>query len=331
MRRHLLEVDEVAERIRRGETLLLAGDESALRQLPRGKWIAGTIPYFMTTEGGMVDRRRIFVEKLPEGFECAGIRRYDEDGIARVYVDLPPDGLGVLIAPNGSRVHLSFAVNAPRYDRFATRPLYGWISGVHLSDLGKAVPRVLDGTTGEALAQHAVVMHVSVPPGKVVELGILNPFEKGSGPAITFPSTGFSATTAEIDGRRLELAEYIRETRLDTCLPLVADYYGARINVSFQRVGDREVWFYAPVFAGVRYHHARPVADYVDAFASALPTGLGERIALSCTCVLNYVHSSLEGRSTGDIVGPVTFGEIAYQLLNQTMVYVTISDAASPR
>ena len=84
--------------------------------------------------------------------------------------------------------------------------------------------------------------------------------------------------------------------------------------------------FYAPVFAGVRYHHARPVEDYVDAFVSALPTGLTERIALSCNCVLNFVNSSLEGRTTGDIVGPITFGEIAYQLLNQTMVYLTVSD-----
>ena len=29
----------------------------------------------------------------------------------------------------------------------------------------------------------------------------------------------------------------------------------------------------------------------------------------------------------GGIVGPITFGEIAYQLLTQTMVYLTVSDA----
>jgi hypothetical protein len=62
-------------------------------------------------------------------------------------------------------------------------------------------------------------------------------------------------------------------------------------------------------------------------FEAALPRGLGDAIALSCNCVLNYVHSSLEGRSPGGIVGPITFGEIAYQLLNQTMVYLTITRA----
>ena len=329
MRRHLLEVDEVATLIRRGETLLLAGDESRLRLLPPGKWIAGTIPYFMSEEGGVVDRCRIFAERLPEGFEHVAIHRYDEDGIARVYDDMPANGMGVIIAPSGSRVHLSFALNAPRYDRFATAPLFGWISGVHLSEIGRALPKVFDGSTATALDRHAVVMHVALPPRKRVDLAILNIFEEGDGPAITFPSTGFTATTADVDGRRWNFAEYVRETGLDTRLPIVADYHGARINVSFQDIDAArgEVRFFAPVFAGVRYHHARPVGDYVDAFASALPTGLGDRIAFCCNCVLNYVHLSLEGRKTGDIVGPITFGEIAYQLLNQTMVYLTVSDA----
>jgi hypothetical protein len=329
MRRHLLEVDEVAALIRGGETLLLAGDESPLSRLPRGKWIAGTIPYFMTEEGGVVDRGRIFVERLPERSEYAGIRRYDEQSIARVYSDLPADAMGVIIAPFASPVHLSFALNAPSYSRFATAPLFGWISGVHLSDLGKVAPKVFDGATAEALERHAVVMHVTLPPGMRAEVAILNIFEKGDGPAITFPATGFSATDVRIDGVPRNFAEFVQETGLDTRLPLVADYCGATINVSFQAV-DRargEVRFYAPVFAGVPYHHARPIEDYVDAFVSALPTGLTERIALSCNCVLNFVNSSLEGRTTRDIVGPATFGEIAYQLLNQTMVYLTIAGA----
>ncbi|WP_242343987.1 DUF6976 family protein [Anaeromyxobacter terrae] len=328
MQRHLLEVDEVAALIRGGETLLLAGDEGRLSLLPRGKWIAGTIPYFMSEEGGVVDRRRVFVDRIPARSEYAGIRRYDETGIARVYSELPPSAMGVVIAPYASRVHLAFAMNAPRYEKFATAPLFGWISGVDLSELGKTRPKVFDGTTAEALEDQAVVMHVAFPPGVRAEVAILNIFEKGTGPAITFPATGFSASTAEIDGRERNFAEYVEEAGLDARLPLVADYFGAAINVSFQAV-DRargEVRFYAPVFAGVRYHHARPVEDYVDAFVSALPTGIAERVALSCNCVVNFVNSSLEGRTTGDIVGPATFGEIAYQLLNQTMVYLTVSD-----
>lgn len=327
MRRHLLEVEEVAALIRRGETLLLAGDEEPLRRLPRGAWIAGTIPYFMTERGGVCDRRRIFAERLPEGLRRAGIRRYGEREISRVYADLPPGGIGIMIAPAFSRVHLSFALNAPVYDEFATAPLFGWISGVHLEDVGRATPKVFDGTTGEALEQEAVVMQVALPPGKVARLDILNIFQRGNGPVLTFPETGFSSRIVDVDGRRRGLVEYMEERRLDPRLPLVADYCGARINVSFQSV-DRErgeVRFYAPVFSGVEYRHARPVADYVGAFVSALPSGLGGGAAFSCNCVLNYLHSSLEGRTTGDVVGPMTFGEIAYQLLNQTMVSLTVA------
>jgi hypothetical protein len=330
MRRHLYEAEEVAELIQReGERcLLIAGDEIPLRRLPRGRWIAGTIPYFMSEEGGVTDRRRLFVEQLPPSLECQGIRRYGARAISRVYADLPEHGVGVVIVPSESPAHLAFAVNAPRYERFAIRPLFGWVSGVHLSEIGKVTPKVFDGTTGEALEGEAVVLHAVLPPEVEAELAIINIFEKGSGPAIAFPATGFSASTARVDGQQRNFADYIREAGLDTRLPLVADYWGANVNVSFQTVDAQrgEVRFYAPVFADVVYHHARPIPDYVDAFVSALPSGLGERMTFACNCVLNYVYSSLEGRHLGDVVGPSTFGEIAYQLLNQTMVYLTLLD-----
>ena len=330
MERHLLQVEEVSALIRGGQGLLLAGEESLLRRLPRGSWIGGTIPYFMADAGGCVDRERVFVSALPAGLTCRAIRRYGAREIHDVYTDLPQDGFGVIIAPAQSQVHLSFALDAPGYEKFATRPLVGWISGVHLSEIGKTSPKVIDGKTGEALDQEAVVMHVGLPRGKVAELNILNIFGQGDGPAISFPETGFSATTVEIDGRSCNLAQHVREAGLDMRLPLVADYCGTSINVSFQKVDEAkgEVHFYAPVFAGIRYRQARPVGDYVTEFTSGLPKGIDGRVAFSCNCILNYLHSGLEGRSTAGIYGPITFGEVAYQLLNQTMVYVTIDDVA---
>ncbi|BDG09542.1 DUF6976 family protein [Anaeromyxobacter paludicola] len=327
-RRQLLEVGEVAALLGRDEPLLLAGDEALLRRLPPGRWIAGTIPYFMTEAGGVVDRERIFVEHLPPGVDCLGIRRYGEEEISRVYADLPEGALAAMIAPCWSRVHLAFALHAPRYPGFATAPLFGWIAGVHLSELGASAPRVFDGSAAEPLSDQAIVMQLSLAPGKVPDLGIVNVFERGDGPTLTFPETGFTAATVAVDGRPEPLVGYLERSGLDTRLPLVADYAGASINVSFQSV-DRErgeVRFFAPVFAGVEYQHARPLPDSVRAFASALPTGLGRRVAFSCNCVLNYVNLELEGRRIGDVVGPMTFGEIAYQLLNQTLVYLCISE-----
>jgi hypothetical protein len=84
------------------------------------------------------------------------------------------------------------------------------------------------------------------------------------------------------------------------------------------------VTFYAPVFPGTEYKIAEPVADYISAFESAACSD-GAPPAFSCNCILNYLYANLEGKSTGTITGPITFGEVAHQLLNQTLVRLSIS------
>ena len=121
------------------------------------------------------------------------------------------------------------------------------------------------------------------------------------------------------------------KNKLDTKLPLVADYYGALVNISFQGVDETEgeVKFYAPVFTGIRYKHAKPVADYEAAFKACLDNQCHlteDRVVFSCNCILNYLYSELEGKTTTPFVGPITFGEIAYQLLNQTLVFLEVHD-----
>jgi PAS domain S-box-containing protein len=171
-------------------------------------------------------------------------------------------------------------------------------------------------------------MHVTLPRGKTADVGLINIFSPGDGDVLTFAADSFGAKEVLVAGVRRDFAEYAREKELDTRLPLVADCDGAMVNISFQGVDEAsgEMKFYAPVFKGVEYRHARPVGDYVAEFASLLADGIDSHIAYSCNCIMNYVHASLEGRRTAGITGPFTFGEIAYQLLNQTIVYLTISD-----
>jgi len=47
-------------------------------------------------------------------------------------------------------------------------------------------------------------------------------------------------------------------------------------------------------------------------------------VAFSCNCILNFLYGELAGRSISPLHGPVTFGEIAHQLLNQTMVVLRV-------
>jgi hypothetical protein len=60
--------------IRSGKRLLLAGDEHLLATLPNGNWIGGTIPYFMTEQGGALTKERIYVTELPADVTGISVR-----------------------------------------------------------------------------------------------------------------------------------------------------------------------------------------------------------------------------------------------------------------
>ena len=81
----------------------------------------------------------------------------------------------------------------------------------------------------------------------------------------------------------------------------------------------------APVIEGVSYRVAQLPGDYASEFV-ARAQGEGSR-ELSCNCILNYIYGELESKTTGGFTGPATFGEIAYMLLNQTMVRVNLRAA----
>jgi hypothetical protein len=168
-------------------------------------------------------------------------------------------------------------------------------------------------------------MHVTLPRGRRASIGIVNLFRQGGGDVISFEEEGFSVRTCVAAGKKVNFAEYLVSRKIDTRLPLVADYSGTMVNVSFQAVDEKAgtVALYAPVFKDVQYRIAEPVPDYVKDFAVSMPSG-SVNPAFSCNCILNYLYAGLEGKKTGSITGPITFGEIAYQLLNQTLVYLEI-------
>lgn len=323
----LMSVASAAELIRNGKYLSIAGDEAALRQLPTGNWIGGTIPYFMAAEGGTVCREQVFVTEVSGYAEPPQMRFYDPGSLPQICRNAPENGYSILIIPAFSSSHASFARNAPNYEEMYMKPLIGWIAGVHLDDLGKATPKVVLGSTGEFSEDHAAVMDVPLPAEKFAQIDIVNLFRPGTGESITFADTGFSAGACQINGQPGNLADYLLENHTDTRLPLVADYSGAMINVSIKSIDKdaRRVEFYAPVFPGLEYRVAAPVADYLGAFQTALPQ-MDSAISLSCNCILNFLYSDLEGKRTGNVTGPMTFGEIGYQLLNQTLVYLTVSE-----
>jgi hypothetical protein len=317
---------EIEERILKGQKLLIAGDAKLMDKLPAGRWIGGTIPYFMTDIGGICTDKKIFITDLDAVAENINIKTYNEETIEDVYLDSPENGFSFIIMPAGSKCHFKFSMEAYSFKDFAMRPLIGWIAGTHLDERWIDKPKIYNGINGSQLQEGAVVMHVELPVNKSAEIGMLNMFGQGSGDTITFPESGFSSKVAYINGVKVNFAKYILENKLDLRLPLVSDVNGTLINTSFRKKfgADGEVRYYAPVFMDVEYRHAKPIENYTEKFTKKLSLGLGVEMIFSCNCILNYIYSGLDRYSGSGLCGPATFGEIAYHIHNQTVVYLRI-------
>ncbi len=321
----LQSIAEVRRRIEAGEAMILAGSEGALAQLPRGRWIAGTIPYFMDRRGGVYNTTDVFVSPVPACAAEIRICKYTEQSIPSICRDAPENGYSVLILPAGSDVHTTYAQTATGFEGAIIKPVVGWVAGVGLSQLDIVRPRVFHGPSMASTGHGAVVMHVELPAGTTARIETINVFKPNAGPTITFPLSSFEASECLIDGQMANLAKYILDQGIDIRLPLVCDDCEEPVNVSIQHI-DREwgvVSFYAPVFAGTHYKFAVPVPDYLGAFESAV-AGLDGSDVFSCNCILNYLYAELEGKQTSRFTGPITFGEIANQLLNQTFVRLSL-------
>lgn len=326
----LIDRETLEQKIEQGEHLIVAGDEAVLASLPSGNWIGGTIPYFMTEDGGRIDQGKLYVNTIGgvKPNNQPRITLYDTNTISRIAQEAPEHGFTILILPFGSEVHLAYAQNAPDYPNMYFSPIVGWISGIHLNELGQNSSKVGFGPASGLLTDNqAVAMHVPLPEQQLANIKIVNVFSPPeSGPAIRFPKQGFTAEQCTVDGVEWNFADYVKEHSIDTRLPLVADYSGVKVNVSIQEVGDTKVELYAPVFPEFEYRVASPLEDYVTAFNQALPASNSTNVAFCCNCILNFLYSELEGKKTGNLTGPMTFGEVAYQLLNQTLVYLTLEN-----
>lgn len=183
----LLTIGEVREKIASGAHLLLAGSEQALAQLPKGNWIAGTTPYFMTPRGGVCSESQIFVNEVPPEAVEVQIAEYAAQNLPSLCTDAPSNGFSYIIIPACSPAYIAYTQNAPTYEGMFEKAVVGWIAGVHVSRIGKQFPRVFSGISGASSAEHAIVMHVALPEGRIAELDVVNVFKPGPGNPSPFP------------------------------------------------------------------------------------------------------------------------------------------------
>ena len=306
-----MQPDAVAAMIAAGRPLLIAGDESLLTALPRGRWIGGTAPLPPEADG-VADL--LVVTELPETATTVAIRSYDAATLPRIAGSASENGFTVLVLPAFTPLHTAYAEGIFRFEGIFDRPLVGWIAGVGPEHAGNRTPKVFDGLSGTASDRMAVAVHVVLPPRLTPRVHVVNPHRAGGSDELVFTRPGFSARHCMANGKPVELIGYMRERGIAPGRPLVANCFGTPVNVSIRAMDEEagEVHFCAPVFQHLRYRFADPLAPGAG---PRLPDGV--RPAFACGCVLE------DGSATG-LLG---FGEIAYMAHNQTLVYLTI-DAA---
>ncbi|MCL1987113.1 MAG: hypothetical protein FWG64_03970 [Firmicutes bacterium] len=322
-----LTLEETIWLIKEGKILHIAGSEQLLRQLPKGSWVGGSTEYFMTKMGGKVSSDRLFVTQY--NYKKFSINTYDTATIQNIATETPYQGFTIALIPAESAVHREFAANAMVFKDMFVRALVGWITGTN-PDKPEQLPIAINGSTGEIFTDKAVALSMETKRTPVVNIvNIFEPSEKS--PIITFDETlnnGFMVENCLINGTHSNFAEFITLNDVDTKLPLIGQFSGALLNTSIWGIEDGKVKFASPIFNDVEYRFAKPVPDYEAAFVEKLSQLSNEKPIFSCNCIGNFWYGNLENKLNGGVAaafaGPVTFGEIAYQMVNQTLVYVTL-------
>ena len=326
MESKLYTFEEVIAFIKQGFVLSLAGDERVLKELPLGNWVAGTIPYFMDSDVGKFNQNLIFVNEIKTYNEDYRMCFYDENTITQIVEDSYKNGYTLLIIPPFQKVHEEYSVQAEDINGLYDNPIVGWIAGMDLSS--KDTPKTYFGQTGEIFEDKAVAIHVKLPENMFAQIDIVNIFQpEVSNDEIKFYNNSFNVINCMINGKDANLAKYIEDNKIDTKLPLIADYSGASINVSIKEVNAEkgEVSFFAPVFQSKSYKFPKNLPNYIGEFDEKTKS-LSADNEFSCNCILNYLYGELEGKKINNVKGPITFGEIGYQLLNQTLVVLNVEE-----
>jgi len=325
-----------------GRVLLLAGAEADLATLPPGCWIGGTVGYFATPQGGVAAKGTVFYTDFTALTDGASWRSFGAGDIDEIASHYPANGFALVIIPGFSKLLGHVAGRIMEYDGLYNVPLMGWVSAVALDGLPETMPpdRPKSFAGGpQAENERAAVLYVSLPARYFAQLHIANLFTPGTGPEIRFLKSGqVQDGDCLIGGTRTNLARYMAAQKIDRRLPLVADHEGALLNVAIltKDVSKGSVTFLAPVSTALTYRFAELIVDYEAEFVQAAAEIELAKAAHACICVLHYYFAGLAGAMDmrevsllklpgTDITAPVTFGQIAYTILNQTFTCLTIS------
>lgn len=327
----LLDLRTTSELIRGGRVLVISGEEELLEKLPKGNWIGGTMPYFyLKNERGRMEKSKVFVSDFTESINDFKILSVDEASLSSFSLSSFDNGFSFLILPSLQSIHQSFAINAHYYPDIKKNPLIGVIAGTDLKEFKNGrLSMTFNGDTKQSSSSDGVVLHCSLLPSKIAKVGVINLYERSDEFCIEVFDNTFVVRDCLLNGELGNLYQFLKGNKIDINRPLVCDYDGLSVNVSFQFLKDatKEVVFYAPLLKNRKYYFSKKPENYKQAFQDQIADILEREklIIYNCISLVNYINGELNKSDIG-FSGAATFGEIAYSLLNQTFIYLAIDD-----
>ncbi len=331
MKNQFLTLQETITLIEENKVLVISADDTLLQQLPKGNWVAATIPYFyFEGEKGKKDTTKLIVSDFTEIISNFKIITYKEYELYNFVSNSFENGFNFIVMPALTPIHLSFALEAPIYTDLYKNPLTGLIAGDDLDEFDEnQVSKVYNGLLGESYNENAVMLHAELPSNKKARVEIVNCFVPDTSCTIRVEEDTFRVTDCTIDGEKDNLADYFIRTNYDTRFPITCDYGDKIVNVGIQNIDKekREVVLYGPMFDVYNYHLSFKIPDYPKVFKQKMKEleETEKNMIYNCNCIQNYVNGELDQQTTG-FTGAATFGEIAYQLVNQSFTYLALDD-----
>lgn len=318
---------QVIEFINAGNVMLLSGSANALKDLPKGKWIAGTTPYCMDNVG-KCEEEMIFVDDFTQIAKQSKIEVYDKDTIKNIAINGYKNGVVFLVLPIETDVYYTFSDNSLSYEGIFDNPVVGYVACMKMEDYGKIKPETACGIDGKLTEDKAVALYIELPNDLAARAEIINldtiDYDTS---VIVFPKTGFIQSDCTIDGKPGNIAQYLENVikpKVGNYSQLITSQNGALINrdVKVVDVNKGEVSFFSSAYAGDEYRMVKNGADYFKMFNETLADKRSE-VAACFSCVSYFFGGNFLGKHVSKN-GIYAFGEIAYQLLNKTIVTLEI-------
>ena len=313
-------IEETVAMIHDNKLLHICAPQNLLAKLPTGNWIGGSSAYYATESEKADDFEKLCVFELE--FDTFRILTYDERSIMNFTEDTYSNGFSIIIMPAETKILQEYAQNSSNYKNIFLTNVVGWVSGTDNTDK----PIAVDGISANLLTDKAVALHVSLPEDKIAVVNVVNIFTADeSSPIIEFDTEGFFAKEFIINGKKENIVDYAAAHNINLHLPFVGEYSGSEINSCILQISDDKViTLAAPLFKGIKYRFAKPLDNYADAFVGKINSIPNKDCVFSCNCICNMQHGDLQNHDLGGFYGPYVYGEIAYQLISQTLVYLQI-------